>query len=76
VALTYDGATLAAYLDGALADSAPVSITLSGASEWSVGGHSVFLDGWMDEVRVSDVARSPAEIAAAWDAALSCPPGS
>ncbi len=72
--MTYDGTTLAAYIDGELADSQPALITLAHPQDLKVGGRpqNDFLDGWMDEVRLSTIARPPGEIAANWSAAQSC----
>lgn len=75
LAMTYDGSTLAAYIDGSLADSMPATTTLGGwDNDFKVGGRpqNVYLDGWMDEVRLSVVARPAGEIAANWHAAAAC----
>ncbi len=73
--MTYGGSTLAAYIDGSLADSMPATTNLGGpAHDFKVGGRpqNLFLDGWMDEVRMSVIARPAGEIAANWAAAAAC----
>lgn len=69
IATTYDGATMRVYIDGALVDSMPANVDLPDPGDYKVGGRpaNTFLDGEMDEVRLSDVARSAAEIAAAFE---------
>jgi hypothetical protein len=68
VALTYDGTTLRAYLDGVqLGASATVAISATSATlqlgAWMFGGSSYdFLSGSIDEVRVYARALTPAEI--------------
>lgn len=75
LAMTYDGNTLVGYIDGQLAASEPASTILASPSDYKIGGRpqNTFLDGWMDEVRLSDVARSAADIAGVWNGALQCP---
>ncbi len=74
LAMTYDGVTQALYIDGSLAGSQPVSTTLDSPNDYKVGGRiaNSYLDGWMDEVRLSDVARTAAEISWSWAGAASC----
>jgi hypothetical protein len=71
VAIVYDGAlasgTFSLYIDGALENSlTSYGVTLANPSNWYIGGRpsNTFVDGVMDEVRVSNVARTAAEIAA------------
>ncbi|MDH3198951.1 MAG: LamG domain-containing protein [Candidatus Krumholzibacteria bacterium] len=70
VAVVYDGTensgSLYLYIDGSLEDSiTSVNITLADPSTWFIGGRpsGVFVDGRMDEFRVSDNARPASEIA-------------
>jgi hypothetical protein len=75
LATTFDGSTLSVYVDGALADSMAVSTTLASPSDYKVGGRpqNTFLDGWIDEVRLSSVARTQTEIRNTWIGASACP---
>ncbi len=70
IALVYDGSlsggTLSLYIDGVLEDDATsVGLALVDSSSWYIGGRpsNTFVDGAMDEVRVSNTARSATEIA-------------
>ena len=69
LACTYDGATARIYLDGELRLAAPSTVAIATQAGYWVGGlpasgHSMF--GLVDEVRLSGVARSAAEIAATY----------
>ena len=68
IAATYDGAAMRGYADGLEIGSIAASTTLAAPGDYKVGGRpaNTFLDGDMDDVRVSDVARSADEIAAAY----------
>ncbi len=74
LAMTYDGSTLAAYVDGQLVDAQPFTTSLGSPSDYKVGGRyqNTYLDGWLDEVRLSDVARSAQEIQTTWAGAAAC----
>ncbi len=76
LAMTYDGNDMVVYVDGEAAGSGPATTVLASPGDYKVGGRpfNTFLDGWMDELRLSDIARSSSEIAAAWNAASLCPP--
>ena len=65
VAATYDGEAMRLYLDGTAIGEMPASTTLASPGDYKVGGRpaNTFLEGDMDEVRLSDIARSPDEIA-------------
>lgn len=69
IAVTYDGSMLRAYVDGVEIGSAAATSVLADPDDYKIGGRpaNTFLEGDMDEVRVSDVARSADEIAAAFD---------
>lgn len=69
IAATYDGATMRAFVDGLEVGSAAAAVTLANPGDYKVGGRpaNTFLDGDMDEVRLSDIARTAEEIAAAYD---------
>ena len=73
--MTYDGNLLTVYVDGSPAGSAAASTVLGNPGDYKVGGRpqNTFLDGYMDEIRLSDVARTAGEIAATWADAVSCP---
>jgi hypothetical protein len=68
LAMTYDGSTLVGYIDGEVAGTLASVITLASPADYKVGGRpeNTFLDGWMDDVRLSDVARSAGEISKVW----------
>jgi hypothetical protein len=62
-----NGGTLSMYLDGTLEDSMDsIGTTLADPDFWYIGGNPshTFVNGVMDEVRVSNNARSASEIAA------------
>ncbi len=75
IALTYDGATARLYIDGALAVQSSAPIAQAQATSFDIGGTPMgaFLNGYLDEIRVSQTARSSAEIARAYAAAAICP---
>jgi hypothetical protein len=71
IAMVYDGTfgdgTLSLYIDGSIEDSeSPLNCTLADLTAWHIGGRPSFsyVDGIMDEVRVSNIARTASEIAA------------
>lgn len=69
VAMTYDQSTLRLYLDGALSDSKSVSgKDLGSTGQLAIGrsaiSNSLFLDGFIDEVRIWNFARAEAQIQA------------
>jgi hypothetical protein len=68
IAATYDGDTMRAYADGVEIGSGPATTALADPGDYKVGGRpfNTFLDGDMDDVRLSDVARGSDEIAAAY----------
>jgi outer membrane protein assembly factor BamB len=70
IAATYDGANLRVYLNGALENTQAAGAPLVSAGVFSIGGSFVGNDpfpGDLDEVRVSNVARSPEWIATAYN---------
>lgn len=82
VAATYDGATMKLYLDGAMESSSTIGQPLAAASTVAVALGSAlnsgntaagFFDGAVDEVRVWNVARSPSDIQAVYNAPISVP---
>jgi hypothetical protein len=68
VAATYDGNTMRVYFDGAEIDSQASAINLADPGDYKVGGRpaNTFLDGWMDEVRLSRTARTGQQIGDYW----------
>jgi chitodextrinase len=66
LAVTYDGASLRLYVNGALAQTAPLSGTIAGSTGvLHIGGNSVwgeYFQGLIDEVRVYNRALSQADI--------------
>lgn len=69
IAATYDGSTMRLYVDGQETESQAAVVTLpSPTSTYFVGGRptNTFIEGSIDEVRLSSSARSPAEILAHW----------
>jgi hypothetical protein len=65
IASTYDGANVRVYIDGEPRASQPFTGVLGTISEFLAGGRgqNTFLDGTLDEIRLSDVARDGVEIA-------------
>ena len=61
---TYDGAMMRFYVDGAEEATLPATSVLASPSAYHVGGRpsNTFIDGSIDEVRLSDIARSATEI--------------
>ncbi len=61
---TYDGSTLRFYVDGLERATQPSTLVLANPAVYHVGGRpsNTFVDGSIDEVRLSDVARSATEI--------------
>ena len=70
-AVTYDGANVRLFVDGQPNGVAAFSGTIGPINPYplAVGGHpfNSFLDGTIDEVRVSDVARTSTAIGNSWD---------
>jgi hypothetical protein len=64
VACTYDHAATRVYVDGVLSATTPQVLDVADPSSMYVGGRpsNTFLTGSMDEVRISNTARSAAEI--------------
>ncbi|HZS40303.1 MAG TPA: LamG domain-containing protein [Polyangia bacterium] len=75
IALTSDGAQVLVYSDGVQVDATQVATTIGPSAGYLFGGQLslAHLIGDLDEIRLSDVARTPSEIAAAYAAALACP---
>lgn len=61
---TYDGVLMRFYVDGVEQATQPATTTLASPNIYHVGGRpsNTFIDGDIDEVRLSDVARSATEI--------------
>ncbi|MDY0002307.1 MAG: LamG-like jellyroll fold domain-containing protein, partial [Polyangia bacterium] len=79
IAMTYDGNTLRTFLDGREAYAQYESaLQLASPEDYKVGGrpYNDFLEGSMDEIRLSDIARTPEEIRAHWSSAQACLPPS
>jgi hypothetical protein len=77
IAVTFDGSTMAAYLDGAGIGTKPVKpVTLGVPTEYFLGGrpNNTFLNGQLGPVRVSATAHTATQIAKAFEAASACPP--
>ncbi|MDY0001108.1 MAG: LamG-like jellyroll fold domain-containing protein, partial [Polyangia bacterium] len=77
IAVTYDGNGLRIFLDGSEVYSQFESaIQLASPQDYKVGGRpsNTFLEGSMDEIRLSDIARTPQEILAHWNGAQTCLP--
>lgn len=79
LAATFDGAMVRVYVDGALAGSAPWTLgsvyygaddVLIGAANFGAGFLRRF-DGWIDDVRIWDHARTPEQIAGSRNCRLS-----
>ena len=66
--LVYNGETLKAYIDGVQTSSQSVSGALSTGSATTIGklAPSYYVNGVLDEIRVSDIGRSAAWIAASY----------
>ncbi|MEB2345735.1 MAG: LamG domain-containing protein [Deltaproteobacteria bacterium] len=76
VAVTYDGADLRVFVDGALAGETSYVATIGPMSSFYVGGraNNSFFAGDIDEARLSSTTRDPAEIAViAGLVAVECP---
>lgn len=61
---TYDGATMRFYVDGIEQATQPATTILASPNIYHVGGRpsNTFIEGDIDEVRLSDIARSATEI--------------
>jgi hypothetical protein len=74
LAMTWDGALLRLYVDGAEVATQPATAVLtSSAGSVRIGGNGVasqFFSGLIDEVRIFNDARTPAEIAADMNAPI------
>jgi hypothetical protein len=70
--LTYDSSHAKVYINGKLNNTAAISKTLnSNSADVYLGctdGSTYFFNGIIDEVRISNIARDPSEIAAHWEA--------
>lgn len=66
VVATYDGTTMRVFTDGQERLATAASTTLAKPNDFKIGGRpsNTFLNGDLDEMRVSSVARTPAEILA------------
>ena len=75
LALTYDGLVARMYVDGVLVGQQAGAIVQAPAVNLQIGGVPLvaFLNGYLDEIRISTVARTPAEISAAYAIANVCP---
>ena len=73
-ALTYGAGIITIYADGQPAGSAAGTTVLASPNDYKIGGRpfNTFLDGWMDEVRISDSTRTAIDIEDAWERALPC----
>jgi len=67
VAATFDGFMMRTYVDGLETGSEAAKVVLAAPDDYKLGGRpaNTFLEGDMDEVRLSDIARAGEEIAAA-----------
>jgi hypothetical protein len=76
LAVTYDGATMTAYVDGSSIGSMAAARALAVPSEYYLGGRpaNTFLDGQLGPIRLSSTAHTATEIAATWNNANACPP--
>ena len=75
IAVTYDGFVARMYVDGVLVGQQAGAIVQAPAVNFQIGGVplSAFLNGYLDEIRISNLARTPAEISAAYATANVCP---
>jgi hypothetical protein len=75
VAVTFDGATLNAYLDGAHVGSTTGATTLAAPTEYYIGGRpsNTFLNGVLGPQRLSSTAHTAATIGQVWADATPCP---
>jgi hypothetical protein len=69
VTATYDGSTVRLYINGVFIDSTDIALNLTseeiriGCHGGNTSDHSRFFNGQIDEVRIYDYARTPAQIA-------------
>ncbi len=76
VATTYDGSELRVYVDGRESAVTAWEASLGTLKNFYVGGRpgNHFLGGTLDEIRLSDVARTSGEISTVWNQqAIACP---
>jgi hypothetical protein len=75
VAVTYDGATMTAYLDGASIGTKSATTTLAVPMDYELGGRpsNTFLTGVLGPMRLSSTAHTAATIAQQWTNSLACP---
>ncbi len=68
VAASFDGFMMRTYVDGLETGSEAAKVVLDAPADYKLGGRpaNTFLEGDMDEVRLSDVARTSDEITAAY----------
>jgi hypothetical protein len=75
IAVTFDGATMTAYLDGASIGSKAATTTVAVPTSYELGGFpsNTFLTGVLGPMRLSSTAHTAATIAAQWTNASVCP---
>ena len=75
VAVTYDGATMIAYLDGAAIGSKAAVSALAVPGDYNLGGRpqNTFLNGNLGPERLSSTVHTASTIASVWSAAAACP---
>jgi hypothetical protein len=75
VAVTYNGATMNAYLDGSPIGSKAAAITVGAPYDYNLGGrpYNTFLTGTLGPERLSSTVHSAPTIATTWTNASACP---
>jgi hypothetical protein len=75
MAVTYNGATLTSYVDGALVASTPASRVMGIPLEYYLGGRpsNTFLDGVLGPIRLSSTVHTASDIATTWTNSRACP---
>jgi hypothetical protein len=75
IAVTYDGATMIAYVDGAAIGSQGAVTTLAVPGDYNIGGRpqNTFLNGILGPERLSSTVHTAATIAGVWSNAAACP---
>jgi hypothetical protein len=75
VAQTWDGMNQTLYLDGQVVLSGKMALAQTASTDFQFGGrpYNTFLNGVMDEIRISNVARTQAQIQGYYTAAAVCP---
>ncbi len=76
VAMTYSGSAITLWLDGVALSTCAASATLASPNYYNIGGRNqnTYINGEMDELRISDIARSTVEIASYYATANVCTP--